>query len=136
MYRTCLVSSDTEKVRQIKKNGGAAMLTIRHAQMDVLEDDARRRFLARVLERVGADLPLQAGAAADAGDWRQTVLAAAERAMAYGMDDEASLVDFARMCLTHGLGFEDGPQHEPACGILQDPDIPGHAKMLLLRGLS
>jgi hypothetical protein len=107
------------------------MLTVRDAQMHVLQEDARRRAFERLRDHLRAACPAQTRALRDA-----QLLTEVERGVAqaagYGVEAEADLRVFLECRLELGADFDTREDTAWAGAILRDPTLFGGDKADLL----
>ena len=104
------------------------MLTIRHEQMQALQEAMRRQFGARLLEHLRVKFP---GNVQDLSDeeMRDLIRKGIGDSSKYGVINEADVVRYVEFMLILGPEFDSNPKSAWAGEILQTQGMTGTQKM-------
>jgi len=107
------------------------MLQIRTEQMDVLSAHMMRVYEERVMRKIKHVFPERYEQDGD-DKARQFVQAGIRKADGYSITEDDDVEDFVLVLVQYGMDFEKTPEMAECQEILEDEDLPGDAKILLL----
>ncbi len=108
------------------------MLTIRSAQLQALERDARERYVDRMVDSVAKDYPRQFEAMGATGT-RDLVVHAIEKGRKNHVETEGGVAVLLQLMIEFGEDFENSPDKAWADEVLAHPKLPAQLKARLMR---
>ena len=107
------------------------MFTIRSEQMSQLQAHMMRKYEDRVIAKIAEAYPKRFKQEGEE-KVREFIQAAIRKGEPHGITEDDETEQFALLLFAHGLDFEKAPGKEECRRILNDPDLPGDAKVNLL----
>jgi hypothetical protein len=108
------------------------MLTIREAQMRSMEARLQADFVEQAVKTLASRFPARYQQLGEAAV-REIATAGLAKGTRFGIGERADLECLIRWMFEHGPQFEAQPAWQWARAILEDPELPGDGKILLLR---